>query len=442
MKKRINSYRDFINHGLWKIKLADLPKGKRYFYSTLRIAFITFTEFNKDKCGEKASALTYFSVLSVVPVIALAFGIATVFGLESYLTEELGRYFTGQQQVLDYTLDFADKMLSTSSGGIITGISALFLIYAVARLLNNIEIAFNDIWGSAKGRSLKRKMTDYMSVIFLGPIILILSSSAAVFLTTSVESIVEQINFLGFLMPIILFLIKLVPFFLVGFLLFLIFVVFPNTTVKLKPALIAGIVAGVVYQIIQYMWIDGQIYLSTYSVVYGSFAALPLFLIWLQLSWTVVLLGGELTFAIQNAKGWSHDDDKLRMSLKFKRKLTVYVLWKLTNSFRETDGPVSLASIHGDLHIPLRFLRQIITELEEAKLIVRVVSVTDEELYQPGLDINKITIIMIYSRLELVGFSEFPTDLEGEGFEDIVRVIEKLEAEMTNSSWNKKLVDL
>ncbi|MFT7157341.1 MAG: membrane protein [Parvicella sp.] len=303
-------------------------------------------------------------------------------------------------------------------------------------------MAFNDIWGSAKGRSLKRKMTDYMSVIFLGPIILILSSSAAVFLTTSVESIVEQINFLGFLMPIILFLIKLVPFFLVGFLLFLIFVIFPNTTVKLKPAIIAGIVAGVVYQMIQYMWIDGQIYLSTYSVVYGSFAALPLFLIWLQLSWTVVLLGGELTFAIQNAKGWSHDDDKLRMSFKFKRKLTVYVLWKLTTSFRETDGPVPLASIHSDLHIPLRFLRQIITDLEEAKLIVRVVSVTDEELYQPGLDINKISIIMIYNRLDMVGFSEFPTDLEGEGFEDIVKVTEKIEEEMTNSSWNKKLIDL
>ena len=280
----IQNIQQFIEEDLWKIKIKTLPKRKAFLFQQLRIWVITISEFNKDKCGEKASALTYFSLISFVPVIAMAFGIAQSFGLDDYLERELQNYFNGQDDVYIFVKGFSDKMLANTSGGVITGISTVFLFYAVGRLLNNIEMSFNSIWNTKKGRTLKRKVTDYMSVILLGPIILIMSSSATVYITTSIESLTESISFIGFFKPVILFLIKLIPYTLIWFLLFLFYLVFPNTTVKLKPALIAGILAGTVYQIVQLLWVKGQVYLTTYSVVYGTFAALPLFLIWLQLS--------------------------------------------------------------------------------------------------------------------------------------------------------------
>eukprot|EP01136_Pigoraptor_vietnamica_P006856 Opistho-1_new@40302 len=161
--------RIFFKETVWNTPLNSLPKWQAFLYRQIRIWLITLSEYESDKCAEKASALTYFSLLSVVPVVAMAFGIATIFSLDNYLKAELEKYFAGQQEVLEYTLDFADRMLSNSNGGVISGISAVFLIYAVARLLNNIEMTFNDVWNTKRGRSFKRKVTDYMSVIFLGP---------------------------------------------------------------------------------------------------------------------------------------------------------------------------------------------------------------------------------------------------------------------------------
>lgn len=439
--RHVNSIKNFLHEDLWKIKLDTLPKRRRFLYRQIRIWVITLSEFDKDKCGEKASALTYFSVLSVVPVVAMAFGIATIFGLEDYLKNELIKYFSGQQEVLDYTLKFANKMLSTSSGGIISGISAVFLIYAVARLLNNIEVAFNDIWNTRKGRTLKRKLTDYMSVILLGPLILIMASSATVFITTSIESLTDSMGILGLFRPIILFFIKLIPYTLIWFLLFLLYMVFPNTSVKIKPALIAGVLAGTAYQITQFAWIEGQVYLSRYSVIYGSFAALPLFLIWLQLSWMILLFGAEFAFAVQNVGGWAYDNEELKMNLKSKRKMTLLVLRRIVKDFQSNDEPVSFEHLCSSLNIPRRFIREILDDLETARLIVKIAD-PEVEQFQPGMDIHKIDVFMVYDRLEKLGMDNLPQASDNEGFENIEILLSEVDKAIKEAQSNKKVVDL
>ncbi|MEQ8679453.1 MAG: YihY/virulence factor BrkB family protein, partial [Cyclobacteriaceae bacterium] len=198
----INKFKElqrFLHEDLWKVKVTSLPRGKAFLYRQLRILMITFSEFQKDKCSEKASALTYFTMLSIVPVVAMAYGISTAFGMEDYLKSELRTFLAGQpEEVVNNILEWSTNMLSGASGGLISGISSVFLIYAVARLLNEIEVAFNDIWGTEKGRSLKRKLTDYMSVIFLGPLILILSGTVTVFITSQMEIFTQSLDFLGF----------------------------------------------------------------------------------------------------------------------------------------------------------------------------------------------------------------------------------------------------
>lgn len=438
----IQKVRKFLQHDLWVVKINTLTSWKAIVYRVIRVWTIAISEFSKDKCGDKASALTYFSLLSVVPVLAMAFGIATIFGLEKFLKRELTNYFAGQQEVLNFALDFADNMLSTSSGGIISGISAVFLIYAVVRLLSNIEAAFNDVWDTQRGRTLKRKITDYMSVILLGPIILILSSSATAYIATSIENLTESIELLGFFKPVILFLIKLIPYTLIWFLLFLMYVVFPNTSVKIRPALIAGVLAGTAYQLTQFAWIEGQVYLSRYSVIYGSLAILPLFMIWLQLSWTIILFGAEFSFALQNVRNWSYDSQDLEITKKAKRRLTLLIMKTIIREFAEKDEPLSFDSLCKQITLPRRFVKEIVRDLELAKLILRVDTVEDEELYVPGLDINKIDVFTVFDALENRGLNNLPQQEKNEGYQEISEVITNLDKSIKESPANRLLKDL
>lgn len=441
MFRKIKEFKKFLQVDLWKVKIDFLPKGKAFLYRQLRIWMITFSEFVKDKCPEKASALTYFSLLSVVPVVAMGYGISTAFGLEEYLIEELSRYLSGQGEVLEYIKTFSEQMLSTANGGLISGISFVFLAYAVVRLLNDIEIAFNDIWGTAKGRSLKRKLTDYMSVIFLGPIILILSGSVTVFITGQMENLTESMSFLGFLKPGILFLIRLIPYTLIWFLLFLVYVVFPNVPVKASAALVAGIIAGSAYQLLQLGWIEGQVFLSRYNVIYGTFAALPLFLIWLQLSWMVLLFGAELAFAIQNASSWSYDTEQLNINLRTRRKLTLLVLKHIIIHFEKEQGPVSLEKLTGDLIVPHRFVKEVMNEMESSGLILSVKS-DEKELFVPGMDINKIDIATVIAKLEDMGMDSLPQLDENKEFGNVEKAMDQIEEAVRKAPANKLLKDL
>ena len=441
MINKLKELQKFLHEDLWKIKVSSLPRGKAFLYRQLRILIITFSEFEKDKCSEKASALTYFSLLSVVPVVAMAYGISTAFGMEEYLMDELALYLSGQGEVLDYIMTFSNKMLSTASGGLISGISLVFLIYAVVRLLNNIEVAFNDIWATEKGRSLKRKLTDYMSVIFLGPIILILSGTVTVFVTSQMESFTQNMNILNFVKPGILFLIRLIPYSLVWFLLFLVYIVFPNAPVKIKAALLAGIIAGSFYQLLQLGWIEGQVFLSKYNAIYGTFAALPLFLIWLQLSWMILLFGAELAFAIQNVTTWAYDNEDLNINLRTRRKLTLLIMKHVIHDFDRKEGPVSFDKLTTDLVIPHRFVRETVNDLEKAGLLVRVKN-DDEELYVPGMDINKIDIAMVISKLEIMGLDNLPQQHQNKEFAAIDRTITAISEAIQKAPANKLLKEL
>lgn len=439
---RLNKIKGFVEQDLWKVKLDLLPKRKAFWYKQMRIWFMTFLEFSKDKCGEKASALTYFSLLSIVPVLAMAYGIATAFGLEKAIQSELENYLSGQEAIATNVLIYAKEMLATSRGGVISGISAIFLLYSVAKLLNNIEGVFNVIWLSKGSRPLKRKLTDYMTVIFLGPLMLIVSSSITVYITTHIEGLTESIYLLGFFKPIIVIFLRLLPYTLVWFLLFLIYIVFPNTQVKVRPALVAGILAGTLFQLTQFAWIEGQVFLGRYNAIYGSFAALPLFLIWLQLSWLIVLFGAEFAFSVQNVNAWAYDKEELKMSLQTRRKTTLLVLRSIVHHFANTDSSMTFEKLSDELTIPRRFVREVVDELIAAKLIVRVVSEQEIEQYQPGLDIHKIDVFMVYDRIQKLGMDQLPQVDENEGYQNIETLIDGVDEAVRSARSNKKVLDL
>ncbi len=439
MTKKLKEIRQFIEVDLWRVKLRSLSKRKRILFGFLRVWVIAIKEFIHDKCAEKASALTYFSMLSLVPVIAMVIAIADAFGIRTLMTRELNKYFSGQEEILNNVLDFADKMLNEASGGIVTGVSIIFLIFTVIRLLMNIEAAFNDMWDIKQSRRWERKISDYVAVILLGPVLLIVASSATIFVKDTIQDFIASIEFLGQLKSGIFFLLKLLPYTILWLLLFGLYLIFPNTRVKFWPALFAGIVAGTLYQLNQQAFISLQFAFAKYDAIYGSIAFLPLFLIWLQISWLIVLFGAEICYGMQYIDQWEMNSEKLKISLSHRKKLMLLLLYRIVKSFEASEGPLTLNDLAGSVNIPRRYVVDICYELEKSKLVTRVSG--DDVAYQPSFDINKMDLHTILTKYEIEGMGDFDPR-KSEAFQSIENALKEIREKWKNSSSNVLLKDL
>lgn len=439
MSKLISQIRQFIEVDLWRLSLSSLPKAKRLLFGFVRVLVIAIKEFIVDRCAEKASALTYLSMLSLVPVIAMVVAIAKAFGIRELMERELAKYFSGQEAVLENVMPFADRMLSGSSGGIVTGISIVFLIFTVVRLLMNIEAAFNDMWDIKKNRRWERKVSDYVAVILLGPVLLIVASSATIFVKDTIQQFIVQMEFLGQIRSGIVFLLKLLPYTILWFLLFGLYLIFPNTRVKFWPALFAGIVAGTLYQMNQQLFISLQFAFARYDAIYGSIAFLPLFLIWLQVSWLIVLFGAEVCYAMQFVNQWEMNTEKLKISLSHRKKLMLLLLYRVIKKFEEGDGPMLLNKLASTVNIPRKYVVDICHELEKAGLITRVEN--EEFAYQPSFDIHQMDMHTVLTKFESEGMGDFDPR-KTEVFQHIEESLEAIEEQWKSSNANVLLKDL
>jgi membrane protein len=415
---------NFLSRGVWNLRLKEL-NGPRYFViRQLRIYILAIKGFYEDKCQLRASALTFYSILSVVPVLAVAFGIAKGFDLDKKLENQLNKNLSGQQEVLNFLIDFANKMLDNTKGSLIAGLGFIILFWSVIKMLSNIEESFNDVWRVKKARSWGRKFSDYTAIIIFAPILLIGSSAGTVLLKTKMTAFTEGSTLLEVVGPYLSFLINLAPFFLVWVLFTMLYIYMPNTHVKFKSGLLAGIIAGTIYQVFQVLYIEFQGMVTTYNAVYGSFAALPLFLIWLQLSWLVVLLGAEISFAEQNVENYEFEAESSEISYAYKRLLTLHVLHLIIINFRQDQIPLRSHDISHKLEIPIRLVRGILYDMTNAGLISELTTNKEKQLaYQPAFDINVMTVNKVIDILEKKGSDKIPV-LESESYIKLKSILE------------------
>ena len=440
-KTRIAQIKQLFSFDIWRIQIEKEPTYKRWLLKLLRIIIITFSEFKKDRVHEKASNLTYFSLLSIVPVIAMAFGISKGFGLENLLEKELGTFFKGQEEVLTYVMGFASKMIDSTNGGIVTVIGSVILLYTVMRLLNTIELTFNVIWDTKKSRPIHRKLTDYMSVMVLGVFLIVLSSSATVFIASQIQNLQSDIGLFSELKSGVLFLISLVPYAFIWLLLFLLYLIFPNTRVKVVPALFAGVIAGTAYQLTQYGFINFQFAFARYNAIYGSLALFPLFMIYLQLSWFIVLFGAELAYALQHVSTWKPDNDNLKLSLEHKKKVVLLIMHRIVRRFVDKKNPVSVRQLAKMGNVPYRFIREICNDLEKSGLTSRMEGEKGEDVYQPAFDVQQMDIITVLNKYESDGLGHFDDTRSGT-FLNIEDAILQMEVLLSKSKSNVLLKDL
>lgn len=395
---------DFVKKDIWKISHKDQSPRMSFLIRQLKILLLAFKGFNEDKVQVRASALTYYSVLSVVPVMAMVIGIAKGFGFQESVEKEIEKAFSGQQEVQNFLLDFTSKYIESIQGGVIAGIGLGLLVWTVMKVFGNIESSFNDIWQIKKGRSFSRKFSDYLSMMLIAPVLVVLSSGANVF----IQGIAGKYElFLG-LDYIVKLLIATIPYVLIWLLFTLIYMVMPNTKVNFRYAIIAGIIAGTMFQILQWGYITFQGAFSRYNTVYGTFAALPLFLIWLQTSWIIVLFGAEVSFAYQNIENYEFESDSVNISIRAKKLLTLLVSHLVIKRFSKGDFPLTSSEISHQLEIPIRLIRDIIHDLVNSEIFSEVATENPKETkYQPALDIHKLTVSFVLNKVDEKGSNNF-----------------------------------
>jgi membrane protein len=438
----LKKWLDFIKTDIWRIRLKNHPRGKSMLIRFIRIVALAVRGFNENKCKFRASALTFFSLLSIVPVIALMFGIAKGFGLQERVAAQILEKMKGQEEVANKVITFANSLLDKTSGGVIAGVGVVFLFWTIISLLSNIESSFNDIWGVVKPRTFSRKFADYLVTMLVCPILLAVAGGLTIFVSSQIETLVAKVPLLENLGPMFWLIIKVLPYVTIWVAFTFIFISMPNTKVRLMSGLIAGIVAGTLFQLIQWGYVNFQVQITSRYAIYGSFAALPLFLIWLQISWLIVLFGAEVSFAHQNVETYEFEPDCLSVSRSFKTLLSLLIAHHLVRNFCEGLPPANASQLSHQLEIPVRLVRQILYELSESGVLTEARSGEDKELaYQPAVNAEKITVKFVIDRLEQRGTSNIPVVKSGE-FEKLSGCLRQFGQIIEKSSANMLLKNL
>lgn len=441
--KRLNEYLrkiwHFVTYDIWRITDKELSRSKSLLINLLKVILLSLRGFSNNALQTKAAALTYFTLLSFVPMLAVIMAVANGFGYKSILKSQLFDYFPGQRAILDKAIDFSETYLASLNNEIIVGVGLLFLLYTVFSLISAIERMFNDIWQVSKDRTFVRKLTDYLSVIIFIPTLLTISSGVSIFLSTFFYLFQEYY----FISPIVGILLKILPFIITIFIFTAIYIFIPNTKVRFAHAFYAGIVAGIAFQCFQFLYISGQLWVSRYSSIYGSFAALPLFLLWLDLSWLITLFGAKLAFAGQNVRQFDFEQDSKRTSRRFKDFTAIVLMALIVKYFEKGELLRTADELSQESGIPLLIVKKELNRLTDAGLLVETNSVSKDRMtrYFPAFDIHKMSVGIVLRRLDELGNEDFKVDVEKQFTDEWFQLIEA-KKRMFDSSNDVLLVNL
>ena len=394
----------FFTTDMWHISREKISRNKYLTIRHLKIIIIALKGFQEDGCCIKASALTYYTLLSIVPILALVFAISKGFGLEHALQTRLYSSFHGNEELLRQVLVFSNNLLARTRGSLIAGIGGVVLLWSILKLLTNIEHSFNSIWKINTHRSYIRKFTDYLSMALICPFLFILSGSITVYITARVATLAHLPSTFTIIIT------TLIPYFLVWILFSSIYLIMPNCKVKIKSALLAGIIAGTIIEYIQWLYIHFQIGVTSYNAIYGSFAAIPLFLILVQVCWLTVLFGAEISFAYQNIEDYEFNYSIRHISHNMKTVISLRITNLIVKNFCADLTPLTAKEISHKLEVPIMLTRELLDELVEAKVIIKIIDGLPNNGigYQPAHSVDKISILYVIKALNFHKEKEMP----------------------------------
>ena len=366
------------------LPISRIP-GLGWTVRPLKLIIYTLEGLLAHGTMDMGAALTFYTVISIVPVLALVFAVVKGFGLVDTLVNNLYSLLPQMPEVVDYIVDFANKALARTQGGVVATVSLLTLFWAVIRMFESIEANFNKIWEVKSTRNLVRKYSDYITVVIIAPLLWIVA--------TSISSYARQV--LGVDGSVWLQLGSKAASLVVVWVMFaFVYLVLPNTKVRLRSAVLAGIMAGSCFFAFQAIYVYLMRWMTSYSAIYGSFAALPLFLLWMQNSWSILLLGCELSFAIQNEKRFDEERQLPALSPAANRKLMVAITAFVANAFKRGEGAVPMVDIREGLALPTRIASKLVARLVAAGVLneVRCEAEEYDVAYAPARDVSTLRV--------------------------------------------------
>lgn len=363
----------------------------------LGIIVVSIHRFVKDACFVSASAMTFYSILSFIPLVALIFGIGKGFGFEFLLEDFVRSKLYLNVDVADFIIDSAQKALENARGGVVTGFGIVLLLWAVIKLLTNAETAINNVWRVTSSRSVARRFTDYFSIMFVVPVLLLLILSINVFMTTNLKQLIAEGGMWRYAGNLLYSVMRILPYVLVWILFVFLYMFVPTVPVKFRYAIVAGVIAGSVYQIVQWFYIRFQIGVSAYNAVYGSLAAIPLLLAWLQLSWSIVLWGAQLCYVLKNGHMMYHRKNEWEPEWKDYVSYSIRILNYVAGEHVKGKGGALLEEINTRLGVDYDSLERVLKRLVEVGILVRV-DKKDNVYYYPAVDFHTLSIADIIYR--------------------------------------------
>lgn len=442
IRKAAGGAGEFLATGLWQLNLEELPRWKSLLVRLSRAVMVAGAEFFKDQCMLRASALTFYTLLSIVPVFAVLFGIAKGFDLERLLEKELMQHLAGQEQAMERILAFSRRLLENTKGGVMAGVGVVMMFWSAIKVLSNIEAAFNAMWDIQKARSWWRKFSDYMALMVFSPILVILAGSATVFIRTQIDAFAARFAVADGLMPLVLAGFKLTPLILIWTLFTLLYLVMPNTRVSFRAAVAGGVVGGSIFQLAQWAYIAFQIGVANFNAVYGSFAALPLFFVWVQTSWILVLFGAELCFAFEHAGTYCRASGCPELTPGERKLLALRIAHRVIQNFAAGGEPLTIAQIAQGLKMPARMVQPVAAELTHSGVFTETRTRKKKQpAFQPGTDIHRLTLQKIIEAYENPPGAADARPLQGKDARDLTEALRALNLAAAQSPANRPLVE-
>ena len=405
--------------------ICDVWEDTRSTWSVkaVKIVNLSVQSFLDRDLQIRAAALTYNTVLAVVPALAMLFAIGRGFGFQNLLQTELFRYFPAQREALESASTYVDNYLSQASQGAFIGIGLVFLLWTLISLMSNVEDTFNHVWGITAKRSLQRKFTDYTALFLLLPVLMVCSAGISIFMSDTVQHVFGDDG----LSPLMHRLLAFTPLVISWIVFTAAYYMIPNTKVKFSGALFAGILCGTLFQGVQWLFVTGQMYVSKYNAIYGSFAFLPLLLVWMQLSWLITLAGVVLTYSWQNFENYSHREKAKDISTDYSTQLSIAILSVAASRFKRREPPLSRTELVRDYELPATLADELIDRLTRAGLLntIAVDNKNSEQGYQPAFDPDDMTVNEALNRLGDVGNTEFIPNAD-DHFAPLIKRFEQL----------------
>jgi membrane protein len=440
MAELVKKLNDFLTRDLWHIDLSSLDKFKSFLIQFIRLIYTIIREFNERELTLRAMSLVYTTLLSLVPLLAFSFSILKAFGvvdtqLEPILNKFLVPLGSKGVEITQQILNFVKNM----KVGVLGIVGLLLLIYTVISLVNKIETSMNHIWKVKKGRSIARIFSDYLSMILIGPVfIFALFGLTAALLGTTIIQKISSIEPIGTFVTI--FAGPLLSFIVIWAIFTFIYIVIPNVGVKFKSALIGGLVAGITWQTVGWIFARFVVTSTQYAAIYSSFAVLILFMIWLYLSWLILLIGCEVSYCHQNLKILSLKEQSFKLSHRLKEKLALLIMYLIGYNFYHDKQRWTLNSLVDRLDLPHQQIQDCLIQLEDRKLITETGD--KEPAYLPAKSIDTLKVREIIAAVRSGNKDNATFEKQNHGIPEIDEVTHRIDDAIDNALGEENLKDI